>query len=81
LQAQSHSLNTAAASSKALESVCEAFNGEAPDAVFTCAGASKPMFFLEMTEEDLTTGMDNSYWVQAWTAWASGTFYVSAEEG
>ncbi|KAH6873977.1 oxidoreductase, partial [Coprinopsis sp. MPI-PUGE-AT-0042] len=71
LQAQSHSLNSASTSSKALDSVCEAFDGEAPDAVFTCAGASKPMFFLEMTEEDLTSGMDSAYWVQAWTAWAS----------
>lgn len=26
------------------------------------------MFYLEMTEEDLTQGMSNGFWVQAWSA-------------
>jgi len=72
LEGYSHSLDTAAASTAALEEVCAAHGGEAPDAVFACAGASKPMFFVEMTEEDLVNGMTAGYWVQAWTAWVSG---------
>ncbi|KAL0574810.1 3-dehydrosphinganine reductase [Marasmius crinis-equi] len=71
LNAYSFGLNSAAEASKALEAVCEAHEGHSPDAVFACAGASKPMFFVEMTEEDLTQGMDSGYWVQAWTAWAA----------
>ncbi|TFK26976.1 oxidoreductase [Coprinopsis marcescibilis] len=70
IQARSHSLDTATSSTEALESICEAHGGAAPDAVFACAGASKPMFFMEMTEEDLSNGMTTGYWVQAWTAWA-----------
>ncbi|EAU87444.1 oxidoreductase [Coprinopsis cinerea okayama7 len=71
LQARSHSLSTAQGAKAALEAICAAHNGEAPDAVLTCAGSSKPMFFLEMTEGDLANGMTNGYWVQAWTAWAA----------
>ncbi|CAA7263965.1 unnamed protein product [Cyclocybe aegerita] len=71
LKAYSHALDTAAASTEALEAVCEPFGGQAPDAIIMCAGASKPMFFVEMTEEDLVNGMTNGYWVQAWTAWAA----------
>jgi 3-dehydrosphinganine reductase len=29
------------------------------------------MFFVEMTEEDLVKGMNDGYWIQAWTAWVS----------
>jgi hypothetical protein len=65
--AYSFSLSTAAESNAALKAVCEPFGGQAPDAVFNCAGAAKPMFFVEMTEEDLMSGMDKAYWVQAWT--------------
>ncbi|KAJ3493898.1 hypothetical protein NLJ89_g10916 [Agrocybe chaxingu] len=71
LKAYSHALDTAAASTEALEAVCEPFGGQAPDAIVMCAGASKPMFFVEMTEEDLVNGMTNGYWVQAWTAWGA----------
>jgi len=71
LKAYSHSLDTAAASSDALEDACQPFGGQAPDAVFTCAGASKPMFFVEMDEKDMINGMTNGYWVQAWTAFVS----------
>jgi len=68
--AYSFALDTAQASTEALEAVCQPYDGETPDATFTCAGDSRPMFFVEMTEEDLTKGMTNGYWVQAWTAWA-----------
>jgi hypothetical protein len=33
------------------------------------------MFFVEMTEEDLVRGMDQGYWVQAWTVHVS--FFVT----
>ncbi|KAJ7116443.1 hypothetical protein C8R44DRAFT_854845 [Mycena epipterygia] len=69
--AYSFSLNNAADSLAALDTVCKAHNGQSPDAVFACAGSSKPMFFMDMTEEDLTEGMVNGYWVQAWTVMAA----------
>ncbi|KIK01665.1 hypothetical protein K443DRAFT_678203 [Laccaria amethystina LaAM-08-1] len=80
LKGYSHSLDTAAASTAALEEVCAAHGGEAPDAVFACAGASKPMFFVEMTEEDLVNGMTAGYWVQAWTAWAAAKMMAKQEK-
>jgi 3-dehydrosphinganine reductase len=59
----SHALQLASQAVAALELVSKPYGGEAPDAVFTCAGSSKPMFFVE-------NGMTNSYWLQAsWTAW------------
>ena len=67
----SFDLSTGSESTKALEAVCEPFEGRAPDAVFTCPGFEKPKFFVEMTEEELMKGMDGAYWVQAWTAWVS----------
>ncbi|EGO03057.1 hypothetical protein SERLA73DRAFT_131545 [Serpula lacrymans var. lacrymans S7.3] len=70
-KAYSFSLDNAEDSSAALHAASEAHGGNAPDAVFTCAGGSKPMFFLEMEEQDLTRGMVNGYWVQAWTAFAA----------
>ena len=74
LRAYSFALDAAEAATAALEAVCQPFNGDAPDAIFACAGASRPMFFVEMTEGDMAKGMDDGYWVQAWTAWVS---YVS----
>ena len=64
-------MDTASASSEALEAACQPFDGQAPDAVITCAGSSKPMFFVETEERDMVNGMTNAYWVQAWTAWAA----------
>jgi len=76
--AYSHALDTAEASTAALEDVCAPFDGEAPDAIFACAGTSTPKFFVEMTETDLTKGLTNGYWVQAWTAWVSVFFSCGA---
>lgn len=36
-----------------------------------CAGASTPGFFVEQDERSMREGMDNGYWVQAWTAHVS----------
>lgn len=71
LQAFSFGLDNATASTEALEAACKAHGGAAPDAIFTCAGSSKPMFFVEMTEQDFSDGMVNGYWLQAWTAFVS----------
>ncbi|KAJ7454724.1 oxidoreductase [Mycena latifolia] len=71
LTAYSFSLSDAAESAAALEAVCKPHGGRAPDAVFACAGSSKPMFFLDMTPQDMQEGMINGYWVQAWTAMAA----------
>ncbi|KAG5637155.1 hypothetical protein H0H81_005599 [Sphagnurus paluster] len=70
-KAYSFSLSTAKDSADALRAVCAPYDGQTPDAIFACAGASKPMFLVEMEEQDLVDGMTNGYWVQAWTAFAA----------
>ncbi|KIM62236.1 hypothetical protein SCLCIDRAFT_1215304 [Scleroderma citrinum Foug A] len=67
----SFSLDTADASAAAFAAVCAAHNGQAPDAVFVCAGASRPMYLVDMTPEDFERGMKDGFWVQAWTAFAA----------
>jgi len=71
LKAHSFSLDTAVESAAALKAACDVHGGAAPDAVFACAGSSKPMYFVEMNERDLVQGMTAGYWVQAWTAFAA----------
>jgi 3-dehydrosphinganine reductase len=61
-------LGTQQAAIDALEAACVPHGGQTPDAVFLCAGSSTPGFFIEQTEESLRKGMDNSYWVAAWSA-------------
>ncbi|KAJ7635360.1 oxidoreductase [Roridomyces roridus] len=75
LHAYSFSLYTAAESSAALEAACKEHGDKSPDAVFTCAGAARPKYFVEMTEEDLRHGMDDAYWVQAWTIFVVSFLY------
>ncbi|KAG8845456.1 3-dehydrosphinganine reductase [Tulasnella sp. 330] len=70
LASYSFPLNTAAGSSGALHAACEPFGGRVPDAAFLCAGSSKPDWFVNMTEADLLNGMEQGYWVQAFTAHA-----------
>ncbi|KAG2131328.1 hypothetical protein DEU56DRAFT_814007 [Suillus clintonianus] len=70
-KAFSFSLDTAEESAAALQAASDAHGGHVPDVVFTCAGAAKPMYLLEMQPEDLTRGMTNGYWIQAWTAFAA----------
>lgn len=67
-KAFSFSLNTAEESAAALQAASDSHSGKVPDAVFACAGAAKPMYLLEMQPEDLSRGMANGYWIQAWTA-------------
>ncbi|KAG1796334.1 uncharacterized protein HD556DRAFT_1234542 [Suillus plorans] len=70
-KAFSFSLDTAEESAAALQAASDAHSGQVPDAVFACAGAAKPMYLLEMQPEDLSSGMTNGYWIQAWTAFAA----------
>ncbi|KNZ81488.1 3-ketodihydrosphingosine reductase TSC10, partial [Termitomyces sp. J132] len=65
LKAYSFPLDDAESSASALEAVCSGNGGRCPDAVFLCAGASRPGFFVEEDESSLRRGMDNGYWVQA----------------
>lgn len=71
----SHSLTSAKESQEALQAVIAGHNEEVPDAVFLCAGGSKPKFFVEMSEEELVQGMDMGYWIQAWTAWVGTSVF------
>ena len=64
----SFSLSTADESSKALEAACVPHGGKSPDAIFLCAGASRPKFIVDSTEQDMLQGMVEGYWVQAWSA-------------
>ncbi|KAG1751848.1 hypothetical protein EDB19DRAFT_1674042 [Suillus lakei] len=70
-KAFSFSLDTAEESAAALRAASDGHGGHVPDAVFACAGAAKPMYFLDMQPEDLVLGMVNGYWIQAWTAFAA----------
>ncbi|TDL24988.1 oxidoreductase [Rickenella mellea] len=71
----SFSLNSADGAAAAVEAERAAAGGPS-DAYFLCAGNSKPLYWLENTSEDLTAGMDQAYWVQAWTAHAASKLLV-----
>ena len=60
-----------AADSAALAAECAANGGVAPDAYFLCAGDSHPGFWVECDEEKLVKSMEQTYWVQAWSAHVS----------
>ena len=57
-----------------LDAVSAAAGGRCPDALFLCAGKSRPGFWIERTEEELRECMEETYWVQAWPALVSPTF-------
>ena len=71
LKAYSYSLVDSAASAAALQEASDDHGGKCPDAVFLCAGASRPGFFIEQDEDSLKRGMDDAYWVQALSALVS----------
>ncbi|EIN09286.1 oxidoreductase [Punctularia strigosozonata HHB-11173 SS5] len=75
-QIASHSLGSAREADAALNEIVVKHEGRAPDAVFLCAGQARPKFFVEMTEDDLLKGMEDGYWLQAWTAWAVARMLV-----
>ncbi|KAI0307276.1 oxidoreductase [Multifurca ochricompacta] len=71
LKAYSFSLGTQEAAADALDAACVPHGGRTPDAVFLCAGKSTPGFFIEQTEESMRKGMDETYWLAAWSAMAA----------
>ena len=64
----SFSLTEASSSEAAFEAAVRGNGGKCPDAAFLCAGGSRPGFFLDQDEASLKRGMDDAYWVQAWSA-------------
>ena len=62
------SLSAADESAMAPEAACIPHDGKSPDALFLCAGASRPKFIVDSTEQDMLQGMVEGYWVQAWSA-------------
>ncbi|KAJ4478179.1 oxidoreductase [Lentinula aciculospora] len=70
IRSYSFSLTDADASKSALEAASKDHGGKYPDAVFMCAGAATPGFFVEEDAQSMQKGMDNTYWVQAYTALA-----------
>ncbi|KAG6890560.1 hypothetical protein C0992_000568 [Termitomyces sp. T32_za158] len=79
LKAYSFSLDDAESSASALEAACSGNGDRCPNAVFLCAGASRPGFFVEQDEASLRKGMDNGYWVQAWSALVRRSAFFHAQ--
>jgi len=70
LRSYSYSVDSASGAAAALEAACVAHGGRSPDAMFLCAGKSRPGFWVEQDEESLKRCMDETYWAQAWSALA-----------
>ncbi|KAI0821010.1 oxidoreductase [Irpex lacteus] len=68
--AYSFAVDQAKEANAALEASTIPFDGKCPDALFLCAGKSRPGFFIEQTEELMVKTMEETYWAQAWTALA-----------
>ena len=68
IKAYSFAVDQAKGAEDALDAASEPHGGRVPDAVFLCAGKSRPGFFIEQTEESLTMCMQETYWAQAWSA-------------
>lgn len=77
LRSYSYSLGTERGAAEALEAACEPHGGQTPDAVFLCAGKSTPGFFVEQTEETMRKGMDDTYWLSAWSAMVRSLFRLA----
>ncbi|EJU06024.1 oxidoreductase [Dacryopinax primogenitus] len=76
LAAYSHDISTAAGAQAALEAVCTPFAGQAPDAVFLCAGNARPLYFVEAKEEDFKSQIGTLYFTALWSAWAVAKLMV-----
>ncbi|KAI0654644.1 oxidoreductase [Cubamyces menziesii] len=70
LKAYSFAVDSESGSAAALNAASKLHEGRCPDALFLCAGASAPAFFVDQTEEALKAGMQMTYWAQAFTALA-----------
>ncbi len=67
-RAYAYSVDSEAGSAAALRAAAEAHDGRCPEAVFLVAGASRPGFFIDQTEESFKAGMQMTFWAQACTA-------------
>ena len=76
LRAYSYGVDSAKEAEAALDAVAAAHGGRCPDALFLCAGKSRPGFWIERTEEELRECMEETYWVQAWPALVSPTSFL-----
>ncbi|EIN05672.1 oxidoreductase [Punctularia strigosozonata HHB-11173 SS5] len=74
----SYNVATSEGATEGIAAASALFDGNPPDAVFCCAGKSTPKFFVEMSAEDLSRGLEDGYWAQAWTAWAASKALVRA---
>ncbi|KAH9848453.1 oxidoreductase [Lenzites betulinus] len=70
LNAYSYAVDSEAESQAALKAASAPFGGRCPEALFLCAGAARPAYFVEQDEALLRHGMQISYWAQACTALA-----------
>ncbi|KAH9902477.1 hypothetical protein C8Q73DRAFT_6813 [Cubamyces lactineus] len=68
LKAYSFAVDSEVGSAAAIGAASKPHEGRCPDALFLCAGASAPAFFVDQTEEALRAGMQMTYWAQACTA-------------
>ncbi|KZV76547.1 oxidoreductase [Peniophora sp. CONT] len=68
LASYSYSLETLDGAQAAYNAACATHDGTPADAVFMCAGGSRPGFWVEQSEEQIRHSMDITYWVAAWTA-------------
>ncbi|EKM57350.1 uncharacterized protein PHACADRAFT_255059 [Phanerochaete carnosa HHB-10118-sp] len=66
----SFALNNAERAEACFDAVAAASDDRCPDALFSCAGKSRPGFWVERNEEELRLCMEETYWVQAWPALA-----------
>lgn len=69
--AYAFAINSEAGSLAALRAAAEPHGGRCPDAVFLCAGASRPGFFIDQTEESFRAGVEMTFGAQAFTALVS----------
>ncbi|KAI0071744.1 oxidoreductase [Panus rudis PR-1116 ss-1] len=70
LHAYSFAVDNPEGAAASLEAAAATHDGKCPDALFLCAGASRPSFFVEETGEGLRKGMEMTYWSQAFSALA-----------
>ena len=67
-RAYSFAVDSETGSAAALKAAGEPHGGRCPDALFLCAGASRPGFFIDQTQESLMGGIQMTLGAQAFTA-------------
>lgn len=67
-RAYSFAVDSEKRSAAALDAAAQPHAGRCPDAVFLCAGASRPGYFIDQNEESFRAGMGMTFDAQAFTA-------------